>query len=83
MSKANHLIKRGKTYYLRMRVPKDVEWAYTGKEISRSLKTTDYKQASINLSVEKVKLEAEFQKHRTYKKNTDENVNGLAGYKVG
>ena len=80
MPKANHLTKRGQTYYLRMRVPQDVQWAYKGKEITRSLKTTDYKQACINVSLEKVLLDAEFQKHRARKASTDNKENGLAGY---
>lgn len=41
-----HLQLRGNTYYIRIPVPEDVQSKFAGKpEISRSLKTKDYKAA--------------------------------------
>ena len=44
--KTQHLMQRGQTWYIRLRIPADLIFAYDGKiEIQRSLKTRDYDEA--------------------------------------
>lgn len=63
MPKNSYLILRGKTWYPRLRIPKDLLEAFKPKkEIMRSLKTTDYKEACIRITVQKAHVEAEFAK---------------------
>lgn len=64
LSKRSHLLNRNGHYYLRVRVPVDLSSQYPQKEIKRSLKTKDAKEAKLRLSIELLKVEEEFQKKR-------------------
>jgi hypothetical protein len=39
------LVKRGGSYYVRMRVPKDLAYALKKQELKRSLNTKDFREA--------------------------------------
>ena len=45
MPKVTGLIRRGKTYYIRVRVPKDVRSYFNTHEINRTLGTRNYDEA--------------------------------------
>lgn len=64
MPKPQGLTRRGNTYYIRVRVPNDVAGIINKSEISRSLKTTDYKEACRRIAAEQVLINAEFQDAR-------------------
>lgn len=57
--------KKSGVYYLRRRIPADVLSAYPGKaEITRSLRTKDYRTATELLRLEEAKLTTEWEKKR-------------------
>ena len=65
MPKQTYIVKRGDTYYIRIRIPKDLLNVYKPtKEITKSLKTKDNKEASVRGTLEKAKLDAELEKKR-------------------
>lgn len=58
------LQKRGSTYWLRRRVPRDLVAAYGKAEIVRTLQTKDLAEAKRRLAVETVKLDNEWEAMR-------------------
>lgn len=81
MPKNSHLTRRGQTYYLRLRVPKDLLEAYKPKkEITRTLKTSDYKEACKLVSIKKAQVEAEFEKKRKQAAALMSGEDALSGY---
>lgn len=65
LRKIQHVTRRGDTYTLRLRIPSDLVGQYDGKkEITKSLKTTDYHEAKRRSLVELALLEAEFLEKR-------------------
>ncbi|MGB3398785.1 MAG: DUF6538 domain-containing protein, partial [Candidatus Deferrimicrobiaceae bacterium] len=58
---SNHLLLRGKRYYLRLHVPLDLRPWFAGKtELKRSLKTTRYNDARALVAAETVRAERLF-----------------------
>lgn len=61
-----HLAKRGNRYYFRRKIPLELLPTYGGrKEIMRSLGTSDRKEAEKLARIEGVKLDTEFDRHRS------------------
>lgn len=60
MAKPRGLVLRGRIYYYRKRIPKDLVQRYGKKEYPISLETDDYQTAVGRCHVEAAKLEAEF-----------------------
>lgn len=81
MAKIPGLIRRGKTYYLRVRVPKDVLPQFKSKEIVRSLKTRDYDKAAKHIHSVRADIEAEFDAARKKLKAKAGNADVLSGYR--
>ena len=67
MPKIAHTLRRGRTYYVRQRIPTDLLKSYDGKkEIVRSLGTDDPAQARKKVKIALLHIESEFeQKRRT------------------
>ena len=63
MSKT-HLLRRNGRYYFRVRVPKDLVDILGKKEIKKSLKTSDYKEACKRLPVEQLEADDLFDQAR-------------------
>lgn len=80
MAKIAGLIRRGRTYYLRVRVPKDVQSHFKLDEIVRSLQTRNYDDAVKRILVARVGIEAEFEKARKVKKAQETTEDMLASY---
>lgn len=80
MTKIAGLIRRGKTYYLRVRVPKEVRSQFKLGEIVRSLQTRNYDEAVKRVFVARVGIEAEFEKARKVKKAQETTEDVLASY---
>jgi hypothetical protein len=55
-----HLQLRGKTYWLRVRVPHELRLILGKGEVHRSLSTSDAAEAKRRVRIERVKVEAEF-----------------------
>lgn len=71
MPKTQHLMQRGQTWYIRLRVPTDLLSEYDGtKEVQRSLKTRDYDEARKLVTTAKLEIENEFEAKRR-KKNEE------------
>ena len=68
MAKPIGLIQRKNAYYIRMRVPVDLVDLIGRKEITRTLKTQDYKDACRRVASERVLINAEFDAARAEKK---------------
>ena len=64
MSRHTRLLRRGNTYYLRAKVPVDLQKAMGKKEIKWALKTSDYKEASKRIKLESAKADAIFDRER-------------------
>lgn len=77
MPKPAGLQQRHKTWYVRVRVPKDLVESYKSKEIIRSLETRDYSEACRRIHIERVKIESEF--HEQRQRNKTKNMDMLAG----
>lgn len=81
MSKPQHLVQRGNTYYLRLRVPQDLRAAYKSKqEITRSLKTKDFTEARKLVTIAKANVEAEFEAKRKQQTVQSSKTDALAHY---
>ena len=67
LPKIAHTLRRGRTYYVRQRIPTDLLKSYDGKkEIVRSLGTDDPAQARKKVKIALLHIESEFeQKRRT------------------
>lgn len=80
MAKIPGLIQRYKAYYLRVRIPTDLVEIYGKKEITKSLETRDYSVARKRINIERVGIEADFEKRRQQIKAMNENTDMLSGY---
>lgn len=58
MSRAQHLLKRGTTYWFRFRVPADLRAAFGRGEVRRSLATSRYSEAKVRVSTCFVRISA-------------------------
>lgn len=59
-----HLAKRGSRYYFRRKIPQDILSHYNGKEVIRSLGTSDRRDAERLVRIFDVKLDKEFEQLR-------------------
>lgn len=81
MPKIQYLILRRQTWYIRLRIPAELRPFYKSqKEILRSLKTRDYKEAKKRLSPAKSDIEADFEKKRQQLRAKNDNTDALSGY---
>lgn len=65
MPKIQNTVLRGKTYYLRMRIPKDLLHIYEGKkEIQRTLRTSSAAEARRKVRLEALLVQEEFDARR-------------------
>jgi integrase len=80
MAKIPGLRLRGKTWELRVRVPKDLLSAYKKNEIIRSLKTRDYNEARNRVHIERASIQSDFEQKRHQHKAGKENPDMLSGY---
>lgn len=64
MSRVSYILKRGGTYYFRIRVPADVAYAYPRTEIKRSLRTNDFREAKRRAAEMHAEVQAEFARFR-------------------
>ena len=59
------LVKRGSTFYIRVRVPREILPLYCNKpEIKYSLKTSDSKEARRRVRIELARIEKDFAERR-------------------
>lgn len=62
---ASNLLKRGARYYVRIRIPKDLGFAYGGKHhISYALATSNFAEARRLARLESAKIQAQFDDYR-------------------
>ncbi len=61
MSRTTHVVRRGATYYFRLRVPADLVDHYGKQEITFSLKTKDQAEAKLKSHTEALRHLAEFE----------------------
>lgn len=81
MPKTSNMIRRRQTWYACLRVPVDLLDLYKPtKEIQRSLKTRDYKEALKRLSPVKSEIEAEFEARRKQLLSNSDNTDALSAY---
>ncbi len=80
MAKIPGLIQRGLTYFVRVRVPKDLKPHFEKGEIVRTLETRDYSAAIKRIHVARSAIEAEFEKKRQQLKAQAGNTDMLSGY---
>jgi integrase len=64
MSRVSYILKRGGTYYFRIRVPADVAHAYPRTEIKRSLRTKDLSDAKRRAAAMHAEVQDEFARLR-------------------
>lgn len=65
MAKTQYLFQRKNTWYMRVRIPKDLLVLYKSqREIVKTLETKDYDVARSKISMEKALIEVEFEKKR-------------------
>lgn len=74
------LQRRGNTYYLRLRVPTELVEAYGKKEVTRTLKTQDYKEARTRCLQERMAFESEFDELRIKLKAANDEPDLLSKY---
>ena len=75
VSKPNHLLRRGSVYYLRVRVPADLlDHFKPKKDIVRSLRTSDYQEASLKVRMESLGILKEFHDLRIAKKSKQTSI---------
>ncbi|HEX6995589.1 MAG TPA: DUF6538 domain-containing protein, partial [Gammaproteobacteria bacterium] len=66
-SRNQYIFQRGKnrTYYVRRRIPQPLRALYSGRrEVVRSLRTADFREASSRAAFELASIEAEFVQRR-------------------
>ena len=80
VAKIPGLQRRNLTWYLRVRVPKDLLSEFKTKEIIESLKTRDYDTATKRVHTVRSGIEAVFEKKRQAKKAQKNNHDMLSGY---
>ena len=80
MAKIQGLQLRGRTWYIRVRVPEGLKKAYKTGEIIRSLKTRDYNEACKRIHLERVKIQSEFDEKQHQIKAGKKNPDMLSGY---
>jgi len=80
VAKIPGLQRRNLTWYLRVRVPKDLLDEFKTKEIIESLKTRDYDTAAKRVHTVRSGIEAIFEKKRQAKKAQKNNHDMLSGY---
>ncbi|RLB64074.1 MAG: hypothetical protein DRG80_00005, partial [Deltaproteobacteria bacterium] len=73
-----HLIKRGRTYYFRLRIPNDLLNYFPVSEVRKSLKTSNLPAAKILYSTWEDKFQKSFALLRSGF-TTDEQVEGILG----
>jgi len=64
MAMCTHLAKRGSRYYFRRKIPLDVLSHYKGREVMRSLRTSDRREAERQARAIGVELDREFEQLR-------------------
>lgn len=64
VAKLTGLVKRGGVFWFRVRVPTDLVPVLKKREITRSLRTSDRKEAEFIASAERLKVQLEFDSHR-------------------
>lgn len=80
MAKISGLQRRGLTYFLRVRVPKDLSAYFKNKEIIRTLETRDYDLAAKRVHTVRAGIEADFEKKRQEINAKAANTDMLSGY---
>lgn len=80
MAKPIGLFQKGRTWYLRARVPKDVQPYFKTKTVMKSLKTRDYNDALKRIHTVRAGIEAEFEKVRKRQQAKASGTDVLSGY---
>lgn len=80
MAKIPGLQLRGRTWVLRVRVPKYLQPHFKTQETIRTLETRDYDVAAKRVHIVRAGIEAEFEKERQKLKAMMENTDMLSGY---